>query len=71
MKDLLALKEQLALIEKEIKSLAEKLDQIDKKLSLIEDLELEIKAIKLFLKRNFSDFTKEYPEILKKIIDRE
>ncbi len=71
MKDLLALKEQLALIEKEIKSLAEKLDQIDKKLSLIEDLDLEIKAIKLFLKRNFPDFTREYPEIFKKIRAKE
>jgi len=67
MKDLLILKEQIDLIDKEIKVISEKIDLIDKKLNKIEDIELEVKAIKLFLKRVFPDFKKDYLEILEKL----
>jgi len=53
MKELVILKEQIALIDKEIKIISEKIDLIDKKLNKIEDIELEVKAIKLFFKNNF------------------
>lgn len=71
MKDLMGIKEQIALLEAEIKVISEKILEINKKLNKLNDQELEIKAIKLFLKRNFSDFTKEYPEILKKLSTKE
>lgn len=71
MKDLMELKEQIALLEVEIKVLSEKLLDINKRIDKLNDLDLEIKALKLFLKRNFSDFTKEYPEILKKLSTKE
>lgn len=71
MKDLMGIKEQIALLEAEIKVISEKILEINKEINKLKDLELEIKAIKLFLKRNFSDFTKEYPEILKKLSTKE
>ncbi len=71
MKDLMGIKEQIALLEAEIKVISEKILEINKELNKLKDQELEIKAIKLFLKRNFSDFTKEYPEILKKLSTKE
>ncbi len=71
MKDLMGIKEQIALLEAEIKVISEKILEINKQLNKLKDQELEIKAIKLFLKRNFSDFTKEYPEILKKLSTKE
>lgn len=71
MKDLMGIKEQIALLEAEIKVISEKILEINKELNKLKDQDLEIKAIKLFLKRNFSDFTKEYPEILKKLSTKE
>lgn len=71
MKDLMGVKEQIALLEAEIKVISEKILEINKQLNKLKDQDLEIKAIKLFLKRNFSDFTKEYPEILKKLSTKE
>lgn len=71
MKDLMGLKEQIALIEAEIKVISDKILEIDKCLKKMHEQELEIKAIKLFLKRTFPDFTKEYPEILKKLSIKE
>lgn len=71
MKDLMGLKEQIALLEVEMKVLSEKILDINKGIDELKDQDLEIKAIKLFLKRNFPDFTKEYPEILKKLSTKE
>ncbi|MDI1471694.1 MAG: hypothetical protein QMD43_00980 [Thermodesulfovibrio sp.] len=71
MKELISLKEQIALIEAEIKVLSDKVTEINKQMDKLNDVALEIKAIKLFLKRAFPDFSKEYPEILKKLSKRE
>lgn len=71
MKELMELKEHLALLEAEIKVISEKLLIIERELKKFNEQTLEIKAIKLFLKRNFSDFAKEYPEILKKLSHKE
>lgn len=71
MKDLIGLKEQIALIEAEIKIISDKILEINKYLKKLHEQELEIKAIKLFLKRASPNFTKEYPEILKKLSTKE
>ena len=71
MKELIGLKEQIALIEAEIKVISDKILEINKELKRLQDQELEIKAIKLFLKRTFTNFNKEYPEILKKLGSKE
>jgi septal ring factor EnvC (AmiA/AmiB activator) len=71
MKELIGLKEQIALIEAEMKVISDKILEINKELKRLQDQELEIKAIKLFLKRTFTNFNKEYPEILKKLGSKE
>lgn len=71
MKDLIGLKEKIALIEAEIKIISEKILEINKELKKLQEQELEIKAIKLFLKRTFPNFTKEYSEIFKKLSTKE
>lgn len=62
-----ASKEKLELIEKELTTLTERLDSIDKTLKEIEDLRLEIKGLKVFLGRMHPDFKNQFLEILKKI----
>ncbi len=62
-----ASREKLELIEKELTTLTERLDSIDKTLKEIEDLRLEIKGLKVFLGRVHPDFKNQFLEILKKI----
>lgn len=71
MKELIDLREKLTLIEAEIRVLSEKFLELNDRIKKYEEQELEIKAIKLFLKRVFPDFQKEYPKILKKLSKKE
>ncbi len=67
MKDIMALKDQLALIEKEIRMIAEELDAIRHSAGQTEDITVELKAIKVFLGRIHPEFKEQFPEIVKKV----
>jgi hypothetical protein len=55
------------LLEKELMTLTDKLDSINKKLQEIEELEKEIKGLKLFLGRLHPEFKKKFPEVMEKV----
>ena len=67
MKEERALRERISLLEKELVILTEKLEETSASLKEIEDLKLEIKGLKLFLGRAYSEFKSKFPEIMKKI----
>lgn len=66
MKEERILKERLDLLEKELMTLTEKLEEINAALKDIEDLKLEIKGLKLFLGRAHPEFKGQFPEIMQK-----
>ncbi|MBS1113775.1 MAG: hypothetical protein H6R42_602 [Nitrospirae bacterium] len=55
------------LLEKEIATLTEKLDSVNKDLQEIKDLKNEIKGLKLFLGRVYPEFKTWFPEIMQKV----
>ena len=61
------LEERLKLIEKELGTLADKLDTTNKALKEIDDLKNEIKGLKLFLGRVHPSFKTKLPEIMQKV----
>ncbi|MEW6570253.1 MAG: hypothetical protein AB1390_03625 [Nitrospirota bacterium] len=67
MKEEIVLKERIKLLEKEIMTLTEKLEDVSKASKEIEDLKQEIKGLKLFLSRVHPEFKNKLPEIIKKI----
>lgn len=70
MKEERASKESINLLEKELATLTEKLEETSASLKEIEDLKLEIKGLKLFLGRTYPEFKSKFPEIMKKIYKR-
>jgi len=64
------LKEKINLLEKELITLTEKLEEMSAALKDIEDLKLEIKGLKLFLGREHPDFKVKFPEIMQKIFKK-
>jgi len=60
-------KDRINLLEKELATLTEKLEEMDTSLKETEDLKLEIKGLKLFLGRAYPEFKSKFPEIMKKI----
>ncbi|HCC68375.1 MAG TPA: hypothetical protein DEP99_00590 [Nitrospiraceae bacterium] len=62
-----ALKERLDLLEKELNTLSETSVDISKLKEAIDDLNLEIKGLKVFLVRTYPEFKREFPEIIKKL----
>ncbi|GAB4413784.1 MAG: hypothetical protein OHK0032_09850 [Thermodesulfovibrionales bacterium] len=67
MKEEKYLTERIALIERELATLTEKLEGLEAALKEIEDLRLEIKGLKLFLGRVHPDFKSQFPEIMQKV----
>ena len=67
MKEEIVTREALGLLQKEIATLTDKLSACEKALRDMEDMESELKAIKLFLGRRYPEFRKEYPEIIEKV----
>jgi len=61
------IKERLGLIEKELASLTDKLDEIDYLKRSVKDIQAELKGFKLFLTRVHPEFKKQFPEIIKKV----
>lgn len=70
MKEERASKERINLLEKELATLTEKLEETSASLKEIEDLKLDIKGLKLFLGRTYPEFKSKFPEIMKKIYKR-
>ena len=67
MKEEIALKEKINLVEKEVATLADKLVEFERLSADMEDVKAELKALKLFLGRQFPDFKKEFPELIGKV----
>lgn len=68
MKEEKTLKEKVNLLEKEIATLTEKVEEMESALNELNDLKLEIKGLKLFLGREHPEFKNQFPEIIKKIL---
>lgn len=67
MKDIIALKEKLSLVEQELKTLTDKVTKLQENLKEIDDLKSEIKGLKIFLGRVHPEFKSQFPDILKKL----
>ena len=67
MKSDIALKERLKLLEKEIATLADKIELLNRDITELRELKNEIKGLKLFLGRVYPDFKTKYPEIIQKV----
>jgi predicted nucleic acid-binding Zn-ribbon protein len=67
MKEEIVLREKINLLEKEIGTLTEQLEQMRSKLVEIDDLKDEMKGLKLFLGRTHPEFKSKFPEILQKV----
>ncbi len=67
MKDIIALKEKLSLMEQELKTIADKVTKLQGDLEEIDDLKSEIKGLKIFLGRVHPEFKSQFPDILKKL----
>jgi len=61
------LKERLDLLEGELATLTDKLDEVDDIKKAVADIKNEAKAFKLFLSRVHPEFKKQFPEIIKKL----
>lgn len=69
MKDIIALQERLRLIDQELKTLADKVVRLERCLREADDLNLEIKGLKVFLGRIYPEFKTQFPDIMKKLQD--
>lgn len=67
LKEEIILKEKIKLVEKEIETLTDKLETLNKALKEIEDIKQNLKGIKLFLGREYPEFKNKFPEIMQKI----
>lgn len=67
MKEEIISKEKFKLLERELETLTEKVEAMNKDLKEIEDLKNEIKGLKLFLGRVHPDFKTRFPEIMQKV----
>lgn len=67
MKDIIALKERLNIVEQELKTLTDKVTKLQENLKEIDDLKSEIKGLKVFLGRVHPEFKSQFPDILKKL----
>ncbi len=70
MKEERVLRERINLLEKELVTLTEKLEEINIVLKDIEDLKFELKGLKLFLGRAHPEFKAKFPEIMKKVFKK-
>ncbi len=69
MKEVARVKEKFDLIEKELATLTDRVEEISRALREIEDLKIEIKGIKVFLGRMHPEFKNQFPEIMQKLRD--
>lgn len=69
MKEIIVLQEKLALLERELVTLTEKVGRLEASLKGYEDIEKEIKGLKIFLGRVHGEFKSDFPEIIRKLKD--
>ena len=62
--------ESFNLVQKELITLTEKLEEMGARLQELDDLKLEIKGLKLYLGRQHTDFSGQFQEIMKKVIKK-
>lgn len=62
--------EKLRLIEKELITLTDKIEEMGSALQEIEDIRLDVKALKVFLGKADPEFKKQFPGIVQKIIGK-
>ncbi len=67
LKEEIIMQDKIKLLEKEIGTLTDKLDKINKDLKENDDLKNEIKGLKLFLGRTHAEFKTQFPEIMQKV----
>lgn len=67
MKDIIALQERLSLMDQELKTLADKVLKLERCLREVDDLNLEVKGLKVFLGRIYPEFKTQFPDIIKKL----
>ncbi|MGW8273046.1 MAG: hypothetical protein ACWGN7_06630 [Thermodesulfovibrionales bacterium] len=67
MKEEIVLREKLKLTEQELRTVVDKLQELEASLAELKDTSSEIKALKLYLSRIYPDFKEKYPEICKKL----
>ncbi len=60
-------KEKIALIEKELATITESLEEIHTAMKDLEDIGLELKGLKLFMGRAHPEFKTQFLEIMQKI----
>jgi len=70
LKEETSLNEKIKILEKEIATLTEKLDEMSRDLKEISDLRNEIKGLKLFFGRINPDFKTKFPGIMEKIFKK-
>jgi hypothetical protein len=69
MKEIIVLQEKLALLDRELVTLTEKVGRLETSLKGFADIDKEIKALKIFLGRVHGEFKSDFPEITKKLKD--
>ncbi|MEW6115288.1 MAG: hypothetical protein AB1553_00095 [Nitrospirota bacterium] len=67
MRDLAILQDRVNLLEQELKTLGDKVSNLERSLEEMDDLRLEMKALKVYLGRVDPDFKVEFPEVLLKV----
>ncbi len=60
--------ESFNLVQQELITLTERLEEISVRVQELDDLRLEIKGLKLFLGRMHPDFSDQFQEIMKKVM---
>jgi argonaute-like protein implicated in RNA metabolism and viral defense len=70
LKQEIILKERIDLLEKELTTLTEKLEDMSAALTELDDLKNEIKGLKLFIGREYPEFKDKFPQIMKKIFKK-
>jgi predicted nuclease with TOPRIM domain len=69
MRDIIALQEKIGLLEKELKTLTDKVSKLEERLKEFEDIDIDLKGLKIFLGRVYPEFKSQFPEIIRKLQD--
>lgn len=67
MKDMRALDDKIKLLEKELATLTERFDRLNASMGEVEELKVEVRALKLFAGRKHPEFKTEVQELVKKL----
>jgi argonaute-like protein implicated in RNA metabolism and viral defense len=67
MKDIIALQEKIGLLEQELKTLTDKVIKLEERLHQVEDINIDLKGLKVFFGRVYPEFKSQFPDIVKKL----